>query len=376
MNKLDILKTLAPGFLPLIIFILADAIWGTTIGLIIAVVSGMIELIISYIKEKSLDKFVLLDVGLIVLLGGVSIILENDIFFKLKPAIIELIFCIILGISVFSPINIMLLMSQRYMKNLEFNQAQLAQMKRSLRALFFIFALHTLMIVYAAFFMSKQAWGFISGGLFYLLFIVYFVFEVMRTRYKKKKWFEQYKDDEWFDIVDQEGKVTGRAPRTVCHSGPGLLHPVVHLHVIDAKDRIYLQKRPLSKQVQPGKWDTAVGGHVASGETLEQGLKREALEELNLTDFQPQLVARYVWETKIETELVFVFVCRYAKEILFNKEELEDGKFWKIKQIKEAIGKNVLTPNFELEFNLLLKLLAPDSGKEDAIKKSEYVKST
>lgn len=101
MNKLDILKTLAPGFLPLLIFIAADAIWGTKIGLIIAVAAGMVELLISYIKEKTLDKFVLLDVGLIVLLGGVSILLENDIFFKLKPAIIELIFCIILGVSVF-----------------------------------------------------------------------------------------------------------------------------------------------------------------------------------------------------------------------------------------------------------------------------------
>ncbi len=359
MNKLDILKTLAPGFLPLIIFIAADAIWGTKIGLIIAVASGIIELFISYIKEKTLDKFVLLDVGLIVVLGGVSILLENDIFFKLKPAIIELIFCIILGISVFSPVNIMLMMSKRYMKNIELGQAQIAQMNRSLRALFFIFLAHTLMIVYAAFFMSKQAWAFISGGLFYILFIAYFAYELVRTKYKKKKWLDQYKDDEWFDIVDQDGKVTGRAPRTVCHSGPGLLHPVVHLHIIDAKDRVYLQKRPLSKQVQPGKWDTAVGGHLSSGETLEQGLKREAREELNLTEFQSRLVAKYVWETEIESELVFVFICRYDKEIQFNPEELADGKFWKLKKIKDVIGKDILTPNFELEFNLLLKLLAP-----------------
>lgn len=259
--------------------------------------------------------------------------------------------------------NIMLLMSKRYMKNMELGEAQLAQMNRSLRALFFMFLAHTLMIVYAAFFMSKQAWAFISGGLFYILFIAYFVFELVRARIKRKKWLAQYRDDEWFDLVDQEGKVTGRAPRTLCHAGPGLLHPVVHLHIIDAKDRIYLQKRPMSKQVQPGKWDTAVGGHMASGETLEQGLKREAQEELNLTDFQPQLIAKYVWETTIESELVFVFVCRYDKEIQFNKEELEDGKFWKVKKIKEAIGKDILTPNFELEFNLLLKLLAPGEEK-------------
>ena len=141
--------------MPLIIFIAADAIWGTRIGLIIAVAVGIIEFIFSYIKEKIVDKFILLDVGLIVILGMVSILLENEIFFKLKPALIELIFCVILAVSVFSPVNVMLLMSKRYMKNIEFGEAQVAQLNKSLRVLFFIFLGHTLLIIYSAFFMSK-----------------------------------------------------------------------------------------------------------------------------------------------------------------------------------------------------------------------------
>ncbi len=355
MNKMDILKTLAPGFLPLIIFILADSIWGTQIGLIVAVVFGIIEFIISYLKEKIVDKFILLDLGLIVVLGVVSIILENDIFFKLKPALIELIFCFILGISVFSPINIMMLMTRRYMKNIELNEAQMQQFTHSLRVLFYLFLAHTVLIVYSAFFMSKGAWAFISGGLFYILFAVYFVIELIRARGRRKETMEQYKDEEWFDIVDKEGKAAGRAPRSVCHSGPGLLHPVVHVHIIDSKDRIFLQKRSMTKQIQPGKWDTAVGGHLLSGETVEDGLKREAAEELGITEFTVQSLARYAWETPVESELVFMYVSRYDKIITINKEEIDEGKFWKMKKIKESLGKEILTPNFEFEFKILLE---------------------
>lgn len=362
MNKLDLLKSLAPGFLPLIVFIGADALWGTTIGLIVAVVVGIAEFLYSWIKEKVIDKFILLDVGLIVILGGVSILLDNDIFFKLKPALIELIFCVILAVSVFSPVNVMLMMSKRYMKHIELGEAQIEQLNRGLKALFFIFLGHTVLIVYSAFFMSKGAWGFISGGLFYILFGVYFVYELVRVKLKQKRWLDKYKDDEWFDIVDQDGRVTGRAPRAVCHSGPGMLHPVVHLHVIDSKDRIFLQKRPLSKKVQPGKWDTAVGGHLSSGETIEQGLKREALEELGLSAFEARLVAKYVWETDIESELVFMFVCRYDNPIHVNTDEVDEGKFWKIKKLKEALGKDILTPNFELELDILLKVLTGESA--------------
>ena len=355
MGKLEILKSLAPGFLPLIVFIVADSIWGTKIGLIIAVVFGVAELIVSYVKEKIIDKFVLMDVGLIVCLGVISILLENEIFFKLKPALIELIFCFILGISVFSPVNVMLLLSKRYMKNIDFNETMVLQFKKSLKILFFIFIVHTVLIVYSAFFMTKQAWAFVSGGLFYIIFAFYFVYEFIKNRMKQKKWKEEYRDEEWFDLVDENGKVVGRAPRSLCHSGPGMLHPVVHLHIIDSRDRIFLQKRSLKKEIQPGKWDTAVGGHISSGEKLEGALKREAHEELGIKEFNAGFISKYVWKTEIESELVFMFISRYDKSISFNTEEIDDGKFWKIKKIKETLGKGVFTPNFEFEFDLLLK---------------------
>ena len=90
------------------VFILADEIWGTTIGLYVAIGVGLVQLLLIYIKEKKLDKFVLFDTILILLMGVVSIILENDIFFKLKPGIIGLILIAFLGVSAFSPKNLLL----------------------------------------------------------------------------------------------------------------------------------------------------------------------------------------------------------------------------------------------------------------------------
>ncbi len=356
MNKLDILKSLAPGFLPLIIFIAADSIWGTKIGLIVAIAGGLIEIALSYIKEKIVDRFVLLDIGLITALGGVSILLDNPIFFKLKPALIEAIFCVILAVSIFSPVNLMLQMSKRYMKTVEFNEAQIRQLNRSLKILFYIFIIHTVLIGYSAFFMSKGAWAFISGGLFYIIFAVYFIVEFAGNKIRRKKMLEKYKDEEWFDILDSAGNVTGKAPRSLCHTAPGLLHAVVRLHIADDKNRLFLQKRSMKKEIEPGKWDSAAAGHVASGENPAAALERETIEELGLKEIKVTLVARYTWETKRESELVYMFFGRYNKAIaIAAKDEIDDGKFWKIKKIKENLNKGIFTPNFEYEFDILVK---------------------
>lgn len=161
----------------------------------------------------------------------------------------------------------------------------------------------------------------------------------------------QDNNQEMFPIVDEEGNILSAATRGECHSGSKLLHPVVHLHLFNSKGELYLQKRPQWKDIQPGKWDTAVGGHIDLGEHVEQALLREVREELGITALtsSPMLIAKYVFESTRERELVFVHRTVYDGEVS-PSEELDCGRFWTIAEIKEHIGKSIFTPNFESEY--------------------------
>ncbi|MBQ6749599.1 MAG: NUDIX domain-containing protein [Bacteroidaceae bacterium] len=154
--------------------------------------------------------------------------------------------------------------------------------------------------------------------------------------------------EEMFPIVDEDGNITGAATRGECHGGSKLLHPVVHLHVFNSRGELYLQRRPAWKDIQPGKWDTAVGGHVDLGECVADALKREVSEELGIVDFQPELLTQYAFESERERELVFVHKTIYDGEIT-PSAELDGGRFWTIDEIRENLGKGIFTPNFENE---------------------------
>ena len=154
---------------------------------------------------------------------------------------------------------------------------------------------------------------------------------------------------EIFPIVDEMGNVIGAASRAECHGGSKLLHPVVHLHLFDKNGNIYLQKRPEWKDIQPGKWDTAVGGHVDLGENILQAIAREVREEIGLDIKMPQLIARYIFESDIEREMVNVFRT-VTDEIPKPSDELDGGRFWTPEEIRSSIGKGVFTPNFESEY--------------------------
>ena len=157
---------------------------------------------------------------------------------------------------------------------------------------------------------------------------------------------------EKFPIVDEEGHVIGSATRGECHSGSKLLHPVVHLHVFNSKGEVYLQRRPDWKDIQPGKWDTSVGGHIDYGEEPVQALVREVREELGIINFTPETLIHYIFESAREKELVFVHKTVYDGPI-HPSDELDGGRFWSIKEIKDSLGKDIFTPNFESEFKRL-----------------------
>ena len=168
-----------------------------------------------------------------------------------------------------------------------------------------------------------------------------------------------HSEEEIFPIVEPYGLVVGRAPRSYCHGGSFLLHPVVHLHIIDREGRIFVQKRSMSKDLFPGRWDTGVGGHVSYGETIEEALFREASEEIGLREFNPTFLESYVWESEREKELVCVFAAVGHFDLNPANEEVDCGSYMDIKDMEDNFGKSIFTPNFEQELSRLApRLLA------------------
>ena len=124
---------------------------------------------------------------------------------------------------------------------------------------------------------------------------------------------------EMLPLVEPSGLVYGQASREWCHSGSHVLHPVVHLH-------------------------------VSYGESIPEALFRETSEELGLSAFNPVRLCTYVWETERDSEFVFVHAIVGHPTLRPNAEEVSEGRWWSIPELEEAIGKNILTPNFESEF--------------------------
>ncbi|GHT07567.1 NTP pyrophosphohydrolase [Bacteroidia bacterium] len=159
--------------------------------------------------------------------------------------------------------------------------------------------------------------------------------------------------EELFPLMDETGKVIGKATRSECHSGSKMLHPVIHLHIFNANGELLLQKRALNKDIQPGKWDASVGGHVDYGETVEEALFREVREELGINDFTPVFLRNYVFESEIEREMIYSYQTIYNGPFRFDKNEIDEIRFWRLNEIRSNLGKSLFTPNFENEFSAL-----------------------
>jgi len=156
---------------------------------------------------------------------------------------------------------------------------------------------------------------------------------------------------ELFDLVDEHGRIIGRASREECHGNPSLVHRVAHVLVLDARGRLFLQKRADTKDVQPGKWDTSVGGHLALGEEYGQAAYRELREELGVQEVTLEgPLYTYRMRSAIETEAVCSYRLVYDGPIRPDPMEISEGRFWSFQEIRAGLGKGAFTPNFEEEF--------------------------
>ena len=165
--------------------------------------------------------------------------------------------------------------------------------------------------------------------------------------------------EELFDVYNAAGEWVGVFPRSQCHGNPALIHRSVHVVVLDSSgQKILLQKRSQKKDIQPGKWDTAVGGHVAAGESVETAARRELLEELGI-EGQMEFFFTDKIRNEIESENVTVFKLIADGPFVFSPEEIDEIRFWDLRDFITPAGRNRsdFTPNLQLELGKIVALL-------------------
>jgi len=168
--------------------------------------------------------------------------------------------------------------------------------------------------------------------------------------------------EERLEIVNHKGEVIGHGLRSEIHGNPSMMHRVVHVLVFNSKGEVLLQKRSQNKDVAPGKWDTSVGGHVGIGEILVSSSRREMYEELGVEGHEPEYLYSYTHSNEYETELVTTYRCLVEGEFSFDREEIDEIRFWNVDEIRGVMGKGILSDNFEHEFITYLGHL--ESGRE------------
>ena len=293
MNLSRILKSLLPSFIPLIAYVLVDTFLGERTGLYAGIGIGVVEFLVVLIRDRKPDPFVAADTLLLALAGAISLISNNDIWFKLKPAVIELVFSASFALLLVLPERYLKAYMERQLKGFEFPDSTLPSMRKSLGAMLAILAVHAGLTAWSAVALSTKAWGFISGVLLYILFGVFALAEFVYAKLHSRTLRDAAgaaRGEALLPVVDETGKVVGQAPERLCHSGsftavdgpaaaqaapaqggpapgnavsatapgvdgagagagvPGvasgqrLLHPAYRLFVVDDRGRLYLRR--------------------------------------------------------------------------------------------------------------------------------------
>ncbi len=163
---------------------------------------------------------------------------------------------------------------------------------------------------------------------------------------------------ELFDVVDSENRVIGQATRGEVHA-KGLLHRSVHIWVFNSRGELFLQKRAMIKDENPGYWDSSAAGHLNAGEGYRTSAHRELMEELGISGelrfFMKFPACRETYWEHVET-----YLCTTDQKITINHMEISEGRFWPIPDLKESVCSHPgqFTSTFHLFFDNYLKSIA------------------
>lgn len=101
--------------------------------------------------------------------------------------------------------------------------------------------------------------------------------------------------EEILDLVDEQDTVIGNMPRGEIYQKGLRNYRVIHAFIKNSEDKLWIPRRVATKKLYPNGLDYSIAGHVESGETYEEALKKEAIEEagIDLSTVPYKEIARY-----------------------------------------------------------------------------------
>ena len=149
----------------------------------------------------------------------------------------------------------------------------------------------------------------------------------------------QAEDAEILSVVDSTDSIIGEDRRDEIHR-LGLRHRAIHALVFNPEGAVFLQKRSLHKQENPGMWDSSVAGHVDAGESYDDCCVREIEEEVGLVLDQvpPRL---FKLDATPITGMEFAWVYRVDSDgpLTPNLDEMSEGRWFSRAEIEAKLAK-------------------------------------
>ncbi len=143
--------------------------------------------------------------------------------------------------------------------------------------------------------------------------------------------------DELLDVVDTDDQVIDVKSRGEIHAR-GLMHRAVHVLVFNSNAELFVQKRSMLKDENPGQWDSSAAGHVDSGESYLDCAIRELGEELGIVcDEEPEYLFHIKPSGLNGMEHSEIFRCYYDGELHLQREEIDEGKWLSVSRIDQLV---------------------------------------
>lgn len=137
---------------------------------------------------------------------------------------------------------------------------------------------------------------------------------------------------EMFNVVNEQDEVIGAESREVVHVN-NLRHRAVHILIFNGAGELFLQKRSLWKDKNPGLWDSSAAGHVDAGETYAQTVERELQEELGV-NCATERVGKLPCSESTGWEFIEVHRGEHDGPFRLAPLEVETGAFFTVEQVK------------------------------------------